>query len=133
MTRNVYRFKGNFKSFLFMLAVMITLGFLYYTQGLVEKLQKQSRQFQQFKVSIFEQSLNNEEMTDLSFFFNNVIQTADYPIITTDPDTNPQFWRNVGIPEMSSRPPGADTLALLRKMVTEFDAINSPISINYQG
>lgn len=133
MARNVYRFKGNFKSFLFMLAVMITLGFLYYTQGLVEKLQKQSRQFQQFKVSIFEQSLNNEEMTDLSFFFNNVIQTADYPIITTDPDTNPQFWRNVGIPEMSSRPFGPDTLALLRKMVKEFDAINSPISINYQG
>lgn len=133
MSKNVYRFKGNFKSFLFALAVVITLGFLYYTQMLVQDLQNQSREYLKFKVSIFEQSLNNEEVTDLSFFFNNVIQTADYPIITTDTRKNPQFWRNIGISDMSNRIPSADTLKMIRRMVDEFGEVNNPIPIMYQG
>lgn len=133
MSKNVYRFKGNFKSFLFILAVIITFGFLYYTQNLVEALQEQSRQFLHFRLAVFEQNLNSEEMTDFNFFFNEVIQAADYPIIITDPDNNPQFSRNTGLPDIGNHQPDPDTLAMLRTMVEEFGSINSPIPIMYRG
>ena len=50
MARNVYRTKGNFKGILFILAIAIILGSLYYSQMLVEELQEQSRDFLRFRV-----------------------------------------------------------------------------------
>lgn len=133
MSANVYRFKGNFKSFLFILALMLVLGFLYYTQILVKELQQKSRDFLNFKVKIFERNINTEEIQDLSFFFREVIQAADYPIIYTDASGNPAFWRNIKIDSTVKRPIHPDTLGILKKLVEKFDRINTPIPISYQG
>ncbi len=133
MRKNVYRFKGNFKSFLFILAVLLVLGFLYYTQLLVNELQNQSRAFLNFRIKIFEKNINTEEVQDMSFFFNEVIKQADYPIIYTDAAGEPVFWRNVEIPQIMKRPIPPDTLNQLRNMVKEFDETNKPIPISYQG
>ncbi len=130
---NIYRFKGNFKSFLFVLALLLTFGFLYYTQTLVAELEKQSREFLSLRIKIFEENINNENVQDLSFFFNEVIQQADYPIIYTDSQMHPLFWRNIGIQQNLNHPPSADTLRHLKKLVREFDKMNPPISISYQG
>ncbi|RMH77852.1 MAG: sensor histidine kinase [Calditrichaeota bacterium] len=131
--KDLYWYKGKFKAFLFVLAVMITLGVLYYTQELVQELQKQSREYLQFKISIFEQNINREdEIGDLSFFFTNVIQTADYPSIYTDANHVPQFWRNLDIPQ-ARQPISPDTLALLRERLEELSQINPPIPISYKG
>lgn len=133
MFKNIYQFKGNFKGFLFILAVILVLGFLYYTQTLVGELQKQSRAFLNFRIKIFEESINSEEEQDLSFFFNEVIQQADYPIIYTDAEGEPIFWRNIDLPDTLRRPLSPDTLALLKKYVKNFDKINEPIPISFQG
>lgn len=130
---NIYRLKGNFKSFLFVLAVVLALGFLYYTQTLVAELQRQSREFLQFRVKIFEESINSETVQDLSFFFQEVIQQADYPIIYTDDQMRPLYWRNVDVPQYLNRPIPPDTLAYLKKLVAEFDEDNPPIPIAYQN
>ncbi|NIV71287.1 hypothetical protein GWN26_00880, partial [Candidatus Saccharibacteria bacterium] len=132
MARNVYRFKGNFKSFLFILAILITVGFLYYTQLLVEELQVQSREYLNLKVKIFEENINSEESADQGFVFTEIIQTADYPIIYTDAEMTPQFWRNVAIPQAKG-PVSPDTLNLLQNMAEEFSKVNPPISISYKG
>lgn len=133
MKKNVYRFKGSFKSFLFALALILILGFLYYTQLLVKELQEQSRDFLSFRVKIFEKNINTEESQDLSFFFNEVIQQADYPIIYTDSEGEPAFWRNVNIPQYMERPLPEDILKELKEKISDFDKINDPISISYQG
>lgn len=132
MARNIYRFKGNFKSFLFILAMILVFGFLYYTQILVNELQKQSKEFLRFRVKIFEKNINSEEPEDLSFFFNEVIVTADYPIIYTDSEGEPAFWRNIDIPQINERPLPADLEKELKKLITEYDKINDPIPISYQ-
>ncbi|RMF61652.1 MAG: sensor histidine kinase [Calditrichaeota bacterium] len=132
MSKNVYRFKGNFKSFLFVLAILIVFGFLYYTQILVNQLQQQSREFLNFKVKIFEENINNENVEDMSFFFQNVIQTADYPIIYTDANKQPLAWKNIDIPAISPPIP-EDTLRLLKNMLEKFEKENPPIPISYQG
>lgn len=132
MSKNVYKFKGNFKSFLFILAIILIFGFLYYTQLLVQELQSQSRAFLEFRVKIFEENINREDAQDLSFFFNEVIQTADYPIIVTDTEGEPSFWRNIDIPQINERPLPEKIAAKLDKKLKEFDQKNSPISISYQ-
>jgi hypothetical protein len=133
LARNIYHFKGNFKSVLFVSAVLLIVGFLYYTQLLVSELQDQSREFLKFRVRIFEENINSDESQDLSFFFNEVIQTADYPSIYTDAEGEPAFWRNVDIPQQNERPlPPRIKDELIRKL-EEFDRINEPIPISYQG
>ena len=131
MARNVYRTKGNFKGILFILAIAIILGSLYYSQMLVEELQEQSRDFLRFRVKVIENSINSEESGDLSFIFSNVIQTADFPIIYTDNEMNPQIWRNIDVAENDGRPVSADTLVYIKKLIEEFDLSNAPIPIAF--
>ncbi|GAB4336535.1 MAG: ATP-binding protein [Calditrichia bacterium] len=131
MAVNLYKFKGNFKGFLFITAVLLILGFIYYTQLLVNELQQQSREFLTFKLKLFEKNINSEENQDLSFFFQEVIQTADYPIIYTDSDGVPVFWRNIDIPPVSTQPIPADTLQMLLRLVAKYDRNNEPIPILY--
>ncbi len=132
MAKNIYQTKGNFKSFLFVLAVVLAIGFLYYTQLLVNELEEQTREYLKFRIKVFEENINRETVEDLSFFFQEVIQQADYPIIYTDAEMNPLYWRNIDIPPI---PPGKispDTLAILKKLIAEFDRENPPIPISYK-
>ncbi len=133
MFKNVYRFKGNFKSFLFVLATVLIMGFLYYTQLLVNELQRQSREFLTFRIKIFEENINRENVEDVSFFFNEVIQQADYPIIYSDQSNQPLFWRNVDIPETLKAPYPEKVVQKLKKLIEKFDRTNKPIPISYQG
>ena len=133
MAKNIYRFQGNFKSVLFMTAVLLIVGYLYYTQLLVSELQNQSKEFLKFKAKIFEQNINSEEAQDISFFFNEVIQTADYPVIYTDAEGEPAFWRNLDMPQINERPLPEKMEDQLKQKISEFDATNEPIPILYQG
>jgi len=112
---------------------LIIIGYLYYTQLLVNELQQQSRDFLKFRIKIFEQNIVSEESQDISFFFNEVIQTADYPIIYTDAEGEPAFWRNIDIPQISERPLPPTLDQKLKENIRDFDGINDPISISYQG
>jgi len=132
--RNIYRFKGGFKGFLFVLAVLLVFGFIYYTQILVNELQAQSRKFLNFRIKLFEKNINAEEVDDLSFLFNEVIQAADYPIIYTNEKGEPISCRNIGhISKPLNYPVSPDTLQILKKYLQKFDRINDPIPISYQG
>jgi two-component sensor histidine kinase len=133
LAKNIYRFHGNFRSILFIVAVLLIVGYLYYTQLLVSDLQNQSREFLKFKAKIFEQNINSEEAQDISFFFNEVIQTADYPVIYTDSEGEPAFWRNLDLPQINERPLPEKMEAKLKRNISEFDATNEPIPILYQG
>ena len=143
MAKNIYRFKGIFKSFLFVFAVIITLGFSIYiylfvdnlqqqTRSLIKDLQNQSREYLNFRVKIFEESINNESFQDLNFFFDEVIQQADYPIIYTDANMVPQYWRNLDIPQSTLNPINPDTLEYLKKLVQKYEEMNPPIPISYK-
>jgi two-component sensor histidine kinase len=133
LAKNIYRFQGNFQSILFMAAVLLIVGYLYYTQLLVSELQSQSREFLKFKAKIFEQNINSEATQDISFFFNEVIQTADYPVIYTDSEGEPAFWRNLDLPQINERPLPEKVEEKLKRKISEFDATNEPIPILYQG
>ena len=134
MAKSVYKQKGNFKGFLFVLGLAIIAVILLYTQHLVNLLQNNSKEYLKFRLKVFEENINNPNSnTEMGFFFTEVIQGTDFPIILTDTLLNPQSCRNIS-PEIDSlRNFTPEMEKMLREMVFLMDEKNPPIPIKYQG
>lgn len=134
MAKSIYKRKGNFKGFLFVFGLAIIAVILLYTQHLVNLLQDKSREYLTFRLKVFEENINNpNNNTELGFFFSEVIQGTDFPIILSDTLLNPQSCRNVS-PELDSlRTFTPESEKLLREMMLEMDEENPPIPIKFQG
>ena len=130
----VYQHKGNFKGFLFIMGLILIGVFLLYTQHLVNLLEEKSREYLRFRIRVFEESINNPAMDqDFGFFFTEVIQGTDYPIIYTDTLMVPQFCKNVD-PELDTlRVLPIPVLDELSRQVQALDNENQPIPIKFQG
>jgi hypothetical protein len=134
MGKTIYQRKGNFKGLLFVFGLLIIAAILVYTQHLVNLLQEKSREYLRFRVKIFEENINNPNAdTNYEFFFNEVIQGTDYPIIYTDPEMVPRACKNISekIDTLRVFPP--DATKILNKYLSEMDSDNTPIPITYQG
>lgn len=125
---------ANFKALLFVFGLFIIGGTFWYTQSLVNTLKDKANEYLQFRIRIFESNINNPQAdADVGFFFNEIIKNADYPIIWTDANKNPQSWLNIS--------EKLDTLTLLSstdslflsQTLSDMESENPPISINYQG
>jgi NtrC-family two-component system sensor histidine kinase KinB len=130
----LYRNKGNFKGFLFIMGLILIGVFLLYTQRLVNLLEDKSREYLRFRIRVFEESINNPATDqDFGFFFTEVIQGTDYPIIYTDTLMVPQFCKNVDPVLDTLRILPGTVLARLSSLVRALDDENQPIPIQYQG
>lgn len=134
MIKSVYRSKGNFKGLLFLIGIILIISAFWYTQRMVEILKDNSTEYMRFRIKVFEENINNPDVNmDLSFFFNEVIRGADYPIIYTDTEKTPQSWVNIS-PALDNKTDinARDSLFLvseLEKMAGE----NDPLPIKYEG
>jgi len=134
LTKNIYKQKGNFKGFLFVFGLVIIGLILGYTQHLVNILQEKSREYLSFRIRVFEENINNPSTeVDFNFFFTEVIQSADYPIIFTDRDMNPLQCRNISDKFDSMLVLTPEAREQLTDYVTDMDSDNPPIPIQYQG
>ena len=128
------RRKGNFKAVLFVFGLVIIGLILGYTQHLVNLLEDKSRDYLRFRVRVFEENINNPDANiDFNFFFTEVIQNADYPIVFTDPDMTPLQCRNISaeLDTMIQFTPQA--INYLKEYLLSMDGDNPPIPIKYQG
>lgn len=131
MSKSVYKTNFNFKGLLFILALLLAGSSLWYTQQLVNILKEQSTEYMKFRINVFEQNINNPDTNiDLNFFFTEVIEEADYPIIYTDVNNVPQSWINISrdIERIDSP---EDSLYLAKKL-RQISSENRPIPIKYQ-
>lgn len=133
MTRSLYRYRGTFKATLFAIAIVLPIVFLYYTQVQVAELQEQSRDFQKLRVQLFAESINNDDIVDINFFFTNIIQNTDYPVIYCDADSNPQFWVNTSIPHSTQATRDPKIVSVLKQQMQDFAEVNPPIAITYEN
>ncbi|MGD9899399.1 MAG: PAS domain-containing sensor histidine kinase [Calditrichaceae bacterium] len=101
---------------------------------MVAILKDNSTEYMRFRIKVFEENINNPDVSmDLSFFFNEVIRGADYPIIYTDTEKTPQSWVNIS-PNIDSstsisRQDSIFLLSELEKIASE----NDPLPIKYDG
>jgi hypothetical protein len=137
VTKSLYHAKGNLKGLIFVIGILLIISGIWYSQKLVNTLKKKSTEYVSFRIKVFEANINNPNTDiDLSFFFNEVIKGADYPIIYTDTNYKPQSCINIsaGIDSISnfSELSEADSIFLISKL-QQMTEENDPIPIKYQG
>lgn len=124
--------RANFKAFLFLIGGFIIVSFLFYTDNLVSQLREQLREFLEFRIKVLEQSINQNPGGEVSFVFEKVIRTADFPIIYTDAENNPMYWKNLSVPSTTYDSLPDNYKNYLQKMLKRMDEKNNPIPIRYQ-
>jgi NtrC-family two-component system sensor histidine kinase KinB len=123
MTQHPYYRVGPFKGILFLTAILLVLSVLIYTRIMVDSLRDHSRSVLSNNVEHYRFLLSSVSAEMALAEINRI----DYPVILTDKDGHPKFWKNVGIA------PNDTSLAARRKLtrlVIKMDASgNQPIPI----
>lgn len=124
-----YKSAGRMKAFLFVLAILIILGALVYTQSLVSRLRNDVRDFLNFYAEVYARAASEFEGEDYSFIFEEIIQRINFPvIISNNKNSNPTAWKNVGVEpgDMSSQ-----AIQKVEKRMRTMDKSTTPIPLTY--
>lgn len=134
MQRIFTKYSANFKGILFLLALSLIVGALWYTQQLVNTLKEKSTEYISFRIKVFEENINNPNADiDVGFFFNEVIRGSDYPIIYTDTEGRPQSWVNISAHLDTLTILSREDSLLLSSRLDKMKEENEPLPITYQG
>ena len=127
---------NNFKIFLLIVASAIVVGMLVYSQRITDRLLQKQREVLELYVKSIEYVASNKPGTgDISFIFDEVIRTIDFPMILTDGNNNPirpyvANARNVMLDSTASPEKQAE---YLRKVIDDLDKQNTPIKVALQN
>lgn len=124
---------GSFKLkiVLVLSAVIIALGILYYTQLLVERIQKREAMIAGLYAKSLEYIANDQSSTgEYNFIFNEIITQIDFPIIATDREYKVvNFFKNIDI---DTTLPKKQIQQILLNQADEMKNRNSPIKVTYR-
>jgi len=125
----------NIKITLLIIAILIAVATLYYTQSLVQKLQEKERQIVELYARGIEYLANTSDPgADITFLFDNIIKPIDFPLILTGPDDKVNLKsksdiRNINYDSTISEKELED---LLTGKIGEMDALHNPIFVTYE-
>lgn len=124
---------ANIKLLLLVIAVIIVVATLLYTQYLVKQLLKREHDVADLYAKSLEFIANSPSMdqSDYSFIFDEVIRSIDFPMILSDTSNQPlePFYtiaRNVDLDSAESQ---EQQRAYLQEMIFDLDRQNTPISV----
>ncbi|RPI75985.1 MAG: sensor histidine kinase [Ignavibacteriales bacterium] len=126
----------NIKIMLLLIAILIAIATLYYTQNLVKKLQEKERQIVELYADGIEYVANTSSPdVDITFLFDNIIKPIDFPLILTGPANE------FNLEDLSTvRNIQYDTTLTLEKLeeffsekISSMDSEHQPISVMYEG
>lgn len=124
----------NIKIILLIIALLIAVGTLFYTQTLVTKLQQREREIVKLYAKGYEYiAVSSSPDADLTFLFDNIIKPIDFPVILTDGKDNvnldkPEI-KNINYDTTLSK----EQLRLFfDELIKEMDQIHQPINITYE-
>ena len=124
----------NIKVILLIIAVLIAIGTLYYTQTLVQKLQEKERQIVELYAKGIEYLANTTNPdVDITFLFDNIIKPIDFPLVQTDANDNIYSKTDVRNIDLDSSMNSSELQAFIKDMLTEMDATHAPIEVKYEG
>jgi hypothetical protein len=121
----------NIKIALLISGVLIALGVLYFTQTLINKIQKREAQIADLYAKSLQYIANDTSSSgEYNFIFNEIILQIDFPIIATDKEyKNVEFFKNVDIDTTLSSKKKNEVLL---KLANEMKDINPPIKVSYK-
>ena len=120
---------ANFKIALVVLAILIVIAVLFYTQSIVEKLQEREHVSADLYTSALEYIANDEAESGDYTFEVSVTEAIDFPLLMTDSDLNPISTRNVIVdPALSAE----DSIRYLIELRDRMAEVNPPIVVKYK-
>jgi len=124
----------NIKVILLIIAVLIAIGTLYYTQTLVQKLQEKERQIVELYAKGIEYLANTTNPdVDITFLFDNIIKPIDFPLIQSDAENNVYNKTDIRNIEIDSNMTGEQFKIFVTDLISEMDATHPPIEVKYEG
>jgi len=124
----------NIKIILLIIAALITIGTLYYTQTLVARLQEKERQIVELYAKGIEYLANTTNPdVDITFLFDNIIKPIDFPLIQSDAENNVYSKTDIRNIEIDTSLTPDKFNEFISKTITEMDATNPPIEVKYEG
>ena len=124
----------NIKIILLIIAVLIIIGTLYYTQTLVTKLQEKERQIVELYAKGIEYLANTTNPdVDITFLFDNIIKPIDFPLIQSDAENNVYSRTDIRNVKIDSSLTSDQFNEFIGNLITEMDASHPPIEVKYEG
>jgi K+-sensing histidine kinase KdpD len=123
----------NLKIVLLIIAVLIAIGTLYYTQTIVLKLQEKERQIVELYAKGIEYLANTTNPdVDITFLFDNIIKPIDFPLIQSDAENNVYNRTDIRNIEIDTNFTAEQFKTFIAKQITEMDAAHPPIEVKYE-
>ena len=113
---------GTFKGVLFLIAVVLVVSVLFYSQYLVTELKESTRKSLTQKIATYS-ALIRSDNPELIGFALQQIQDVEFPVIVTDERGVPKLWKNVGIAADDTTSSAREEI---ERLVKEMDAQGNP-------
>lgn len=129
MNLRVYSHLGLFKTIFFIAGSSLALGMFIYIQKIVMDLRQDSRQIQKLYANVYVKmvDLNTEEY---NFLFSEFIQKSYFPVVQTEIDGTPTYWRGISVAEYDTSKVGREKV---KQIVKILDKASPPIPLQYAG
>ncbi|MGA9116515.1 MAG: HAMP domain-containing sensor histidine kinase [Bacteroidota bacterium] len=127
------RSAATFKLVLLAAAFALVVGILLYSQRIVDRLLEEQRQVVDLYVRSLEYLASDRPAGgDISFIFDEIIRSIDFPLVLTDPGNNPlrpfrAYVRNI---DLDTTLTDAGQEAVLRDIISRLDERNTPIRVS---
>lgn len=118
----LYKQIGNIKAALFVGAVILVAGLLFYTNSVIKDLRQESRETVSIYAQLIATGITETTDTELDFVFREIIQKVRFPIIHSDAEGTPVNWRN--LPKS-----GELQTEAVRRIMKDMDSQNTPIPL----
>lgn len=126
MRDQLYESSGRFKAILLGIALVIIVALSFYTEKLVDDLRREAREILQIWAENYASAASSANDSDVNFIFENIIKRTYFPIVSTDVDHNPLFWKGIGIDENDRSP---ENITKARIILERMKEISEPIPI----
>ena len=123
-----HRFLGGYKGYLFIFTIAIGLSLHFYIQHIVNQLRNDARSLVQFYAQTVARVAETESSEDISFLFNQIILRTNFPLIETDSNKIPNYWKEINIDPNDTTKEARNKV---QRMVDRMDREIDPVPIKY--
>ena len=122
----------NIKILLVIIALVIAVGTLIYTQNLVTQLQRKQKEIVELYAKGIEYLANSSNPNeDITFLFDNIIKPIDFPLILSDAADNVNDRTDIRNIEYDSTLSAEEFNIFISEKIREMDEIHPPIFVTY--
>ena len=131
--KSLYMQSGTLRGVFFVIIILCILAMVLYTNKLVDDLREETREILEFYAQTYQHIASETLSLDsetLSWFFINITQKTNFPLVLTDPQRNPNSWKDIGVPDNDRSP---ETLKQVRHIVDKLGKDHTPVEILWNG